>query len=88
MDSNASSLLILLDHSILHDHLEHYVGTKGWALLWFRSYLTNRMQFVICEDSKSEYCNVSIGVPQGSVLGPLLFCNIQYILAHPLPDCN
>ena len=82
MDSNASSLLVLLDlsaafdtidHSILLDRLEHYVGIKVSALLWFRSYLTNRTQLVLCEDSQSKHCNLSFGVPQELVLGPLLF---------------
>jgi len=82
MDSNASSLMVLLDlssafdtihHSILLERLKHYVGIKGTALHCFRSYLSDRTQFVVCKDSKSKHCNLSFGVPQGSVLGPLLF---------------
>ena len=91
MDSNASSMLVLLDlsaafdtidHSILLYRLENYVGIKGTALRWFRSYLTDRTQVVVCKDSKSKYCNLSFGVPQGSVLGPLLFA----IYMLPLGD--
>ena len=70
-------MLVLLDlsaafdtinHSILLYRLKHYVGIKGTAPRWLRFYLTGRTQFVIWK----EYCNLSFGVPQGSVLGPLL----------------
>ena len=43
------------------------------ALEWFRNYLTNRQQFVCINDNKSLYKELLCGVPQGSLLGPLLF---------------
>ena len=51
-----------------------YYGIRGLALEWFRSYLSNRKQFVLINDTHSN--NIDLcehGVPQGSVLGPILF---------------
>ena len=62
-----------IDHSILLHRLEHYVGFQGRALSWLKSYLTDRTQFVLHEGSESRHCRLRFGVPQGSVLGPLLF---------------
>ena len=55
---------------------------RGTALRWFESYLTYRTKFVLCEGSESKHYKLRFGVPQGSVLGPLLFA--IYIL--PLGD--
>ena len=62
-----------MNHQILLDKLEHY-GIRGLAKQWFESYLMNRMQFVSLGSCKSDMLNISRGVPQGSVLGPILFC--------------
>ena len=48
-------------------------GIKGRLLKWFQDYLSNRQQRVVCEGSQSELKPITAGVPQGSILGPLLF---------------
>ena len=65
-----------LDHGILLKKLENY-GIRGVLLNWFESYLSNRKQYVVIENVESQKKNTRCGVPQGSILGPLLF--ILYI---------
>ena len=55
------------------------VGIRGNLALWFQNYLQNRKQAVVIKGKKSEYKTVPSGVPQGSVLGPLLFLICIYI---------
>ena len=61
-----------IDHKLLECKLQKY-GINGIELSWFSSYLTNTTQKVICNNNLSKTCKISIGVPQGSILGPILF---------------
>lgn len=70
-----------LDHQVLLSKLEYY-GIRGVALQWIRSYLLNREQFVQFRYTCSSFNKIKCGVPQGSILGPLLF--ILYI--NDLPN--
>ena len=61
-----------VNHDILQEKLEHY-GIRGCALSWFMSYLSNRPQYVTYNGTTSMSQTIKCGVPQGSLLGPLLF---------------
>ena len=61
-----------VDHMILLQKLSHY-GIRGSALKWFTSYFSNRRQYVTYNGETSMMKGISCGVPQGSILGPLLF---------------
>ena len=62
-----------VDHSFLLSRLSNRFRIGGTALEWFRSYLSNRTQFVNVNGSTSERHVLQFGVLQGSVLGPLLY---------------
>ena len=61
-----------VDHEILLQKLEHY-GILGQANDFFRTYPTNRQQYMVINDAKSSLGKIECGVPQGSVVGPLFF---------------
>ena len=82
VDQGSVAVLLLLDlsaafdtidHVILLDRLHNMFGVDGQALNWFRSYVSDRAQSVCIEGTKSTPHKLSQGVPQGSVLGPILF---------------
>ena len=71
-----------VDHDILLSKMNLY-GIQGTALDWFKSYLTNRTQRCLVNGSLSRVCSLKCGVPQGTILGPLLFL----IYINDLPNC-
>jgi hypothetical protein len=82
VDRGDTALLVLLDLSAAFDTVDHDVllerlgrsfGVSGDALEWFRSYISGRSQYVRCGGNTSDVADVICGVPQGSVLGPILF---------------
>jgi hypothetical protein len=82
MDNGEVVMLVLLDlsaafdtidHNILLKRLQYTYGIEGTALKWFESYLRNRTQSVIVNNTESSAKELKYGVPQGSKLGPILF---------------
>ena len=83
-DKNCISILALLNLSAAFDTIDHYIlihverlritmGLSGTVLSWFESYVTGRSQSVIVNCLQSSIFDVQFGVPQGSVLGPVLY---------------
>jgi len=74
-----------VNHSILLQKMAIY-GGRGTVLKWFESYLSNRKQYTVLPDYESGLHSITCGVPQGSVLGPLLFSiyvnNIQNAMSN------
>jgi len=77
-----SSAFDTVDHNILLTRLDVSFGVKSTALEWFQSYLTDRTQVVRVAGCSSKTSRLRCGVPQGSILGPLLFI----IYASPVID--
>ena len=67
-----SKAFVTVDHGCILSKLKYY-GVKERELCWFESYLFGRKQYIAYDNTNSEIQSVLCGVPQGSVLGPLLF---------------
>ena len=83
MDNDKVTALTLLDMSAVFDTIDHstllerlygHFGIPGTVFKWFESYISNRQQRVHIDGSLSRPQDLHFGVPQGSVLGPFLFC--------------
>ena len=75
-----------VSHTILLNRLQTRVGITGGALRWCQSYLENRKQFVRINNKNSKPVDLKCGVPQGSVLGPVLFTLYTLPLADLLKE--
>jgi hypothetical protein len=82
VDNKQAVLLVLLDLSAAFDTIDHHIlserlqerfGVTSTAGKWIMSYLTNHVQMIQINGDQSEQSTLLYGVPQGSVLGPLLF---------------
>ena len=76
-----------VDHQILLAKLHHY-GIRGVSNDWFKSYLSNRNQYVSINGYESGLAAINCGVPQGSVLGALLFLSYINDLNQAIKFCK
>ena len=85
-DNNCGAVLLMLDlsaafdvtdHAILKERLEYSFWITGSALNWLLSYLSNKTRRIVIGSVQSEAVHLKFGVPQGSVLGPKLYCNFS-----------
>ena len=97
MDSGKAVALTLLDlsavydttdHTILFNCLRDWFGVDGTVLMWIKSYLTNRRRKVKLGNSFSDAFSLPSGVPQGSVLSPLIFTLYTTPLSHIISSFN
>ena len=92
IDNNLLNGVIFLDLKKAFDTMDHAIplgklklyGVSSQSLNWFRSYLSDRKQQTVIDGAQSDFGNITCGIPQGSILGPLLFT----IYINDLPSCN
>ena len=82
-----SSAFQSVNHTLLKHKLEHSYNLKGPALQWFTSYLSGRRQRVILNGKTSDWKSVTSGVPEGSLLAPLLFSIFINELPSNIKSC-
>ena len=96
IDAGLQTDIIFLDLSKAFDSVPHNLlllklqgfGINGHLLSWFSDYLNNRKQRVVLNGYSSKYLKVYSGVPQGSILGPLLFNLYINDITDNLPGAN
>ena len=100
MDKKKLTASVVLDMSKAFDSLNHklllqsgiqklrHIGLSSQAILWFQRYLSSRYQTVRINSSLSDFLPVTTGVPQGSILGPLLFSVYVNELPQSLKKCE
>ena len=77
-----SAAFDVIDRDILFERLETSYGITADVLTWFKSYLCERSQSVMVGSTSSDSRRLDIGVPQGSVLGPRIYC----LFSRPIGD--
>lgn len=96
MDKSEAACLVLLDYSRAFDLLNHelliaklhYYGISENACLWFLNYLSGRIQIVEIDGVRSAPSNINYGVPQGTILGPVLFSLYTSDLPQSVLHCS
>ena len=95
MDNGKVTALTLLDlsaafdtigHSTLFERLHGHFGISGTVFHWLKSYISNRQHRIHIDGSLSCPQDLHFGVPQGSVLGPFLFCLYTMAISHMYAD--
>ena len=83
-----TSAFTSVNHTLVLHKLKHSFGVTGLAYDWLESYLSNRTQRVVLNGKQSAWIPVRSGVPEGSVLGPLLFaCYLADLPSHMTCEC-
>ena len=85
---NLSAAFDTIDHRMLLNRLSSWFGVSSKVLSWFSSYISNRSQSVKIGNTLSDSRNLNFGVPQGSVLGPILFTLYTYPLSKIISSYN